>query len=584
MIRVSISLDRGGNPQGAPMNESETTRERLLREVAEPRQPADSIGCATRQREEGEYARWEGEERYGILVETMNEALAVMNADGALAYVNDRLCELLGYTRKEILGQAARSVFSPDDQKVFDEQVAKRSSGESGSYKAELIRKDKTLVPVLISSRPIFDTDGRFAGSVALLTDISELRQAEEMLRVQCELAASLNATSDLNTALDLLLSTALQVEGIDGGGVYLVDRQQRQLILAAHRGLSQRFVDAVSRHDLDSPEGRLAMSGRTFFSRASDMHELGRSLLAEEGIRALLSIPVLAKEQTIAVMNVCSRSCDDILPRDRRLLESITGRMSGVIIRIQAEESLRESQKSLQKEQKLLKQLLELQERDRKLVAYEIHDGLAQLITGAYYRLQSFQCLHESKPEEAKKAFDEGLRLLDRCVDEVRNLISGLRPPVLDESGVVPAIEYLIRESQKGGGPEIEFHHKMHGKRLPGPLETAVFRIVQESLTNARRHSHSDRVRLDLTENRRWLKVEVRDWGVGFEPQNVESGHFGLEGIRERARLLGGRSSIESSPGNGTHIVVEIPLSDTTAAKPALKGGKSENGRGRER
>lgn len=565
------------------MSESEQARERLLREVAELRQPAGLTGCAGQESEEGRFSRWEGEERYGILVETMNEALAVMNADGALAYVNDRLCELLGYSRKEILGQAVRSVFSPADQKVFDQQVAKRSSGESGSYKAEIVRRDKTLVPVLVSSRPIFDTDGRFAGSVALLTDISELRQAEEMLRVQCELAASLNATSDLNTALNLLLSTALQVAGIDGGGVYLVDRQQRQLILAAHRGLSQRFVDAVARHDLDSPEGQLAMSGRTFFSRASDMHELGRSLLAEEGIRSLLCLPVLAKEQTIAVMNVCSRSCDEILARDRRVLESITGRMSGVIVRIQAEESLRESQKSLRKEQKLLKQLLELQERDRKLVAYEIHDGLAQLITGAYYRLQSFQHLHGTMPEEAKKAFDEGLRLLERSVDEARNLISGLRPPVLDESGVVPAIEYLIQESQKGGGPEIEFHHTMRSERIPGPLETAVFRIVQESLTNALRYSQSDRVRLVLIENKHWLTIEVRDWGVGFEPQNVESGHFGLEGIRERARLLGGRSSIESAPGKGTHIVVEIPLSDAAVSKPAVNGRSNEERHGRQ-
>lgn len=556
------------------MSEFERTREQFLGEVADLRQPVQAMGRARREGEKGEFTHWEGESRYGILVETMNEALAVMSADGLLAYVNDRLCELLGYSRTEIVGRPARCMYAPADQAVFEEQVARRSAGEAGSYKAELMRKDKTLVPVLISSRPIFDSDGGFTGAVALLTDISELRQAEEMLRVQCELAASLNSTSDLKTALNLLLNTALAVEGIDGGGVYLVDHHQSQLSLAAHHGLSPRFVEAVSHFSFDSPEGKLAMRGEAFHSRAAEMEPGVRSLLEEEGIRSMLSIPVVAKDETIALMNVCSRSHDEIPTRDRRVLESITGRMSGVIVRIQAEQSLRESQKSLQKEQKLLKQLLDLQERDRKLVAYEIHDGLAQLIAGAYYRLQSSQHLQESKPEEARKAFEGGLHLLERSVNEVRNLISGLRPPVLDEAGVVPAIEYLIRESQ-GSGPEIEFHHQMRSQRLPGPLETTVFRIVQESLNNARHYSHSDRVRVNLTENKHWLRIEVQDWGVGFNPKEVEAGHFGLEGIRERARLLGGRSSIESSPGKGTHVMVEIPLSDTAVPKPAPNGKK---------
>ncbi len=287
----------------------------------------------------------------------------------------------------------------------------------------------------------------------------------------------------------------------------------------------------------------------------------------------------MLAKGQTIAVLNVASRSRDVLLPRDRRALETITGRMSGVILRIQAEESLRESQKSLQKEQKLLKQLLEYQERDRKLVATRSTMAWPSLIVGASYRLQTFQSLHSSRPEQAQKALEEGLSLLDRSVKEVRNLISGLRPPILDESGVVPAIEYLTLESQRAGGPQIEFHHHMQTERLPGPLEIAVFRIVQESLTNARRHSQSDNVRLELVEKDHWLRIEVQDWGVGFRPQEVEEGHFGLEGIRERARLLGGRATIESSPGQGAHIVVEIPLYDPTAADTREGGLRDEGG-----
>jgi len=221
----------------------------------------------------------------------------------------------------------------------------------------------------------------------------------------------------------------------------------------------------------------------------------------------------------------------------------------------------------AVNKEQRLLRQLLELHERERQLVAYEIHDGFAQQLTGALFRLQGFRDLHARDPVEAMQNFDSALRLISRAIDETRRLISGLRPPILDELGIVPAIEYLACEQEAHGGPKIEFVHETSFDRLAPPLEIAIFRIVQESMQNACRHSRSDKIRIELTQRGDRIFIGVRDWGVGFRAEEVAEQRFGLQGIRERVRLLDGRVEIDSAPGEGTHIRVELPLVDANGA-----------------
>jgi len=214
-----------------------------------------------------------------------------------------------------------------------------------------------------------------------------------------------------------------------------------------------------------------------------------------------------------------------------------------------------------IRREQELLHQLLDFQERERQLVAYEIHDGLAQELTGAILRFQAFRESLSSDPAEAWKAFDVALNLLARGIKEARGLITGLRPPVLDELGIAAAIDYLVCESQELGGPRIEFRHDLPTDRLSPSLETAIFRIVQESLTNARHHSQSDRVRLEVRQCDGHVCIDVQDWGVGFDPAEIDARHFGLRGIHERVRLLGGRMDLDAQPGGGTHLSIELPI-----------------------
>jgi beta-phosphoglucomutase len=220
-----------------------------------------------------------------------------------------------------------------------------------------------------------------------------------------------------------------------------------------------------------------------------------------------------------------------------------------------------------VKKEQELLRRLLDTHEKERQLVAYEIHDGFAQQLAGALFRLQAFRETCSRDPTEAWKGFDSGMQLISCAIDETRRLISGLRPPVLDQFGVVEAVQNLVYEHNRAGGTEIAFDQEMSDERFLPALENAVFRIVQESLNNAIRYSRSDRIRVSLTKRDHRICIDVRDWGVGFDPNAVEQQRFGLQGIRERVRLLGGRMAIESAPGEGTRIAVQLPLAGTDEA-----------------
>ena len=266
------------------------------------------------------------------------------------------------------------------------------------------------------------------------------------------------------------------------------------------------------------------------------------------------------------------SKSFKSISPDDKRALpkaqEGVERRVVPAAGLAQANEQLRHEIKErrhteelLLKERRYLRYLLELQDRDRQLVSYEIHDGLVQQLAAAIMHLEVFSRVREGSDNEDWKIFETGLQRLNECMREARQLINGLRSPVLDELGVVAAVEDLISQDGAQDKLEIEFVHHLDCERLAPSLENVIYRIVQESLTNARRYSQSERVLVRLTQRGEHIRIEVQDWGIGFNPREVGDGHFGLEGIQERARLFGGSATIKSTLGKGTRMVVQLPL-----------------------
>jgi signal transduction histidine kinase len=214
-----------------------------------------------------------------------------------------------------------------------------------------------------------------------------------------------------------------------------------------------------------------------------------------------------------------------------------------------------------LAQQQRVLGQWVESHERERKAMAEGIHDGFSQHVLAAMFQLQAVGSLMGQKPDEAPKLLNEALDLLKRSVDHARRFVASLEPALHSEPGLVPAVAFVVDESVQAGGPAAEFVHRGDLGPMSRPLEMSLLRILQEALTNVRRHSGSARVRVELVGEGGRLRAEIRDWGVGFDLASVGPGHFGLQEIRERARLLGGRATIDSAPGRGTRVTVILPI-----------------------
>jgi len=249
-------------------------------------------------------------------------------------------------------------------------------------------------------------------------------------------------------------------------------------------------------------------------------------------------------------------------LEDDGRVQRDESGRIVGITGILRDVTERRQAEEAILQEQRRLHRLLSMYERDRQLVAYEIHDGFTQPLAGALMQLEGGLQLAKGRyPDLPLEGCQSALELLRKSIGEARRLMGGLRPAVLEEFGVVPAIENFLDEQRRRTGATIEVTAEVDFDRLEDPLELAIFRIVQEAVANAVNHSGSERIRVALLQQGDRLRIEVQDEGAGFDPARVEPSCFGLEGIRVRARLFGGNATIQSAPGQGAHLVVELPL-----------------------
>lgn len=216
-----------------------------------------------------------------------------------------------------------------------------------------------------------------------------------------------------------------------------------------------------------------------------------------------------------------------------------------------------------------LVGRMVDAQEEERRRVAYEVHDGLTQMAAAAYRRLALFA---EHRPPESaqdREELEDAVALVQRTVAEARRIIANLRPTTLDDFGLATAIRMQVEEL-RSEGLNASYEETLGEERLPATLETTLFRVAQEALTNVRKHAETDRVRVELRRRDGMVWLEVKDWGRGFDPAKVEqtSGpgeRVGLSSMRERIALLGGGLEIRSKPGTGTALVAQIPLQDTT-------------------
>jgi len=277
----------------------------------------------------------------------------------------------------------------------------------------------------------------------------------------------------------------------------------------------------------------------------------------------------IIRDQLALPVVFLTAYSADDVLARAKLtepfgyILKPFYERELGTVLAMalykhQAEARLRTSTRQLTA---LSQRMLEVQEQERRRVAIELHDELGQSLTAIKINLQ----LGERFKDRAPELYTENLRIVEEALDQVRHLATGLRPSVLDDLGLVPALKWMAEQSASRSGFELSFDFERTGVRLAPDIEIACFRIVQEAMTNIARHAQAQHVDISLHREGPDLLLCVKDDGLGFDlpvmqDRATAGGSLGILGMQERAMLLGGQLAVVSALGEGCTVQLRAP------------------------
>jgi signal transduction histidine kinase len=420
-------------------------------------------------------------------------------------------------------------------------------------------RKDGSLVDVEVGSSVI-----AYGGGEALCVivhDVTERKRSEQRLqRTLDALLALYEAGQILSSSLEReeigsgLLEIARHVSDLTAA-VIAFPEEDGELRIWRSTGLEAlwpkiRFV----------PEGVAARKEvlRTRRHQAIRLRQPGNE---DGGYLVGLILPLRVRDRSIGVFEVYGP--ESLMEKqNQETLISLASQGASALENARLYADLTERENQLQD---LIRKFITAQEEERRKVSYEVHDGLAQTATGAHQLLQAFARQHPPASEEGRKALARVLELVQQTVGEARYVIADLRPTALDDFGLGAAIRLQV-EKMSSAGSQVDYEEELGDERLSAELETALFRVAQEALTNVRKHAPSARVQITLRRLANCIRLRVRDWGPGFDPEKVAKGggpgeRLGLSSMRERVALLGGSLKVQSRPEEGTEVMVEIPL-----------------------
>ena len=585
------------------MRDAERSKAELIGELEAVRQRLSAAESALRKQHGATAPQHESEEKYRQLFEMASDAvLLIDNSTGEILEVNPAATALYGYSRHDLLEKNYTELSAEPEQT----RLAMREHRLRVPLRFHR-KRDGTVLPVEVTSRYLI-WQGRDV-QVAAVRDISERVAAEGAMQ---RTARALKALSQCNHVLvhaarepELLAEICqiiVETAGYRLAWVGFAEQDEHKTVRpVAQAGFEEGYLETVNVNWADTERGR-GPTGTSIRTAApcvikdiptDPRFSPWRAEATRRGYASCAGLPLLAEGKALGAITVYAPEPHAFDLEELNLLMDLADNLAYGMGALRTREALKKSheelekrvqqrtaelaslnvqlfkeiderkqtERAVQKEQKLLRRLLSIHEQERQVLAYEIHDGFVQEATAALMRLQALKEQYRGRSKAAQKSLDTATELLTQGIAEARRLIGGLRPPVLDESGVVAAIEFLVGEEKRQSAAEIDFQSHVRFDRLSASAETALFRIVQESLTNARRHSHSPKVHVELTQKGRRLHLLVEDWGTGFDMKKIPKDRFGLRGIRERARLLGGRAAIDSAPGKGTRIRVELPI-----------------------
>lgn len=439
--------------------------------------------------------------------------------------------------------------------------------------------KDGRRLTVLLTVSPLRDAAGTITGALTVARDITQRRQAEETVR-RLEVQRQSNALV-LETANRVALDILAQRTGVEAlrhiaDAARTLAGARYAALGVAHPGgaglmefVTVGLTEAEEAAIGPRPKGAGVLGlllERTEPLRVDVLSEHPASIGLPPNhppMESFLGVPIRRGESILGSLYLTSKQDGTSFNEADEVAVQTLGSHAAVAIY---------NMHMLSQQRALVSGLIHAQEEERRAVAYDLHDGLTQYVMASQAHLETFRRAHGAgKAEKAKRELDQGLRYLKEAVVESRRLINGLRSLALDDLGLAGALEQLLAEEKAHAGwGEADLIHNIAGQRFDKALETAVYRVAQEALTNARKHAGAMRVRLLLLmqpeqqAGMSHLTLEVRDWGKGFTPQPTEGyGQVGLQSMAERVRLMEGRYELSSAPGAGTAVRAVFPILD---------------------
>lgn len=448
-------------------------------------------------------------------METAAFGMGMTDLQGRVTYANPALLRMLGYDSSDgVLGENATGFWLDGDEA----RAARRTVLEQGAWQGEINgrRKDGSTVPVLVASSLVTDSAGSALAIIASFIDISRRRDME------AELARHREHLEEM------------------------VEERTRQL-LESRRELRKREVDfrALIESNADAmvvmdESGRLR-----FFNPAAP------ALLGEIQVGQSLGFPVTSGVTEVEIVGGGSGNTI----AEMRVVEIQWEGEPAFLATLRDVTSLRRAAERIRT---LSRRLIEAQEKERRKIGHELHDEVGGALTGIKLALNRAA---KKLGKRAQRELSEVEALLDDTMDLVSTLSHAMRPDVLDEFGLVEALKWYFARYTRQTGIKVDFRQTGLAGCCPDTVETAAYRIVQESLTNVARYAGVDSVTVTVRGDSDKLHIQVEDRGRGFDPREMDGSSSGVIGMQDRAFLAGGELVVDSSPGRGTCVTCELPL-----------------------
>lgn len=386
-------------------------------------------------------------------------------------------------------------------------------------------------------------------------------RSAQE-LSVLFETCRILGTSLDLNVLLHQAIEKIVtSVDPVISGTVFLYDEREHAIVARA----------GYHRANADLPAD-LSERSRDEAQRAFEICELAYEPANYQV--AVLALPLMSGDTPIGVISLAHAGAFSNLAVLQTLARQLVIAVENARLyeRVQEKEELRGE---------LLERVVAAQEEERKRLARELHDQTGQTLTGLAMGLHSVGTMVQTNPTLAAQRVEELERVSAGAVDDLRQMIADLRPSQLDDLGLVPALREMANNVAARSRMQVDFTVTGSRRRLRAQLETILYRLAQEALNNAARHSRAQRVQINLRFSEHAVALDIDDDGTGFAPAQIIKTQgprraWGLLGMQERVMLAGGTLDITSAPGKGTHLSAQIPLQESgieNAYAPAVGG-----------